>query len=342
MRPNPHRLERASSADLAQCRAAIRVGSHSFYLASLLLPDRIRGAAYALYAFCRLSDDAVDEAGGGLTSVTRLSERLDAIYTGRPVDAAVDRALADTVEVYAIPRACFDALLEGLEWDARGRRYDTLEDVIAYAARVAASVGAMMAALMGAREMAVVARACDLGVAMQLTNIARDVGEDARAGRLYLPLNWFAEAGLDAETWLARPGFSPALGEVVARLLAEADKLYQRADAGIVALDGDVRKAIRAARLLYAEIGAEVARNGFDSVSQRAVVPKRKKLALALAALSPRAVHAHDLAAPPLPQTRFLVDALSQAPAREAAEDGGLGWSLALMAALEARPRRVI
>ena len=89
------------------------------------------------------------------------------------------------------------------------RRYETLQDLDAYAARVAGSVGAMMTLVMGQRAPEIVARACDLGVAMQLTNIARDVGEDARAGRLYLPLQWLREAGIDPDAWLAKPVFTP-------------------------------------------------------------------------------------------------------------------------------------
>ena len=105
----------------------------------------------------------------------------------------------------------------------------SLEALHGYAARVAGTVGVMMTLLMGVRDAAALARACDLGVAMQLTNIARDVGEDARAGRLYLPLDWLDEAGVDRDRFLAAPAPSPALARVVARLLAEADRLYARA-----------------------------------------------------------------------------------------------------------------
>ena len=96
-----------------------------------------------------------------------------------------------------MPRILPDALLEGLAWDAMGRRYATLSDLRAYSARVASAVGAMMCVLMRVRDRDALARACDLGVAMQLTNIARDVGEDAREGRLYLPTDWLAGAGVD-------------------------------------------------------------------------------------------------------------------------------------------------
>jgi len=122
-----------------------------------------------------------------------------------------------------------------------------------------------------------VARACEVGVAMQLTNIARDVGEYARNGRLYLPLDWLCEAGLDPDAWLARPVFSDALASVIERLLKEAEALYARSESGLANLPSACRPGMFAARLLYAEIGHEVARRGFDSVSQRAVVPWRRK-----------------------------------------------------------------
>ena len=138
----------------------------------------------------------------------------------------------------------------------------------------------MMAVLMGVRDVHALARACDLGAAMQLTNIARDVGEDARAGRLYLPLAWLREEGVDAEAFLAAPSFTPAIGRLVARLLAEADRLYAAGTRGIGALPLACRPGIGAARLLYAAIGDEVARRGHDSVASRAVVPTRTKLAL--------------------------------------------------------------
>lgn len=291
----------------------IRGGSRSFHAASLLLPGRVRRPAYALYAFCRLSDDAVDLRGGRADTIARLRNRLDRAYAGRPFDHPVDRAFADTVGRFAIPRTLPLALLEGLAWDAAGRRYATLADLEAYAARVAGSVGAMMALLMGLRDPQRLARACDLGVAMQFTNIARDVGEDARNGRLYLPEQWLADEGIDPASFLAAPVCTPAIRRTVARLLGEADRLYSRADAGIGGLPASCRPAIRAARLLYAGIGREVARGGFDPVANRAVVPAARKCALIARALigTPRPLV--TASAPALAATRFLVDAAREA-----------------------------
>ena len=145
-----------------------------------------------------------------------------------------------------------EALLEGLAWDAEGRSYETIDELFDYAARVAGAVGVMMALIMGVRSPQALARACDLGVAMQLTNIARDVGEDARLGRIYLPRQWLREAGIDADAWLAKPGLDERLRPIVARLLQEADALYARARAGIALLPANCRPAILAAALIYA------------------------------------------------------------------------------------------
>jgi phytoene synthase len=172
----------------------------------------------------------------------------------------------------------FEAFLDGLAWDLSGRRYPDFEDLCAYAARVAGTVGVFLALLMGERTAEVLARASDLGIAMQLTNIARDVGEDARRGRLYLPLGWLEEAGIDAADVLRAPRPSPALAVVVRRLLGEAERLYASADVGIERLPADCRVAIRGARLIYAEIGVQLARDGFDPISRRAVVPLWRKL----------------------------------------------------------------
>jgi len=345
--PEGERSGAAEAADLAACRESLRNGSRTFLAASLLLPRAVREPACALYAFCRMADDEVDGAGREAHAVARLRHRLARAYEGRPFPAACDRALAAMLARYAIPRVIPEALLEGFAWDAEGRRYETLADLEAYAARVAGTVGAMMALLMGVRSPASVARACDLGVAMQLSNIARDVGEDARMGRVYLPLAWLREAGIDPDEWLARPAHSAALGTVVRRLLEAAEALYARADAGVAQLPLACRPGIHATRLLYAEIGHEVQRRGFDSVNRRAVVPASRKawlLARAVAGLFPAQ---GNVVAPPLAATQFLVDAVEAstlpctAPAQQAPLRRGvserLGWTIDLFERLERR-----
>jgi phytoene synthase len=338
-------LKIATPSDLEAGRNLLRGGSRSFYAASFLLPRRVRDPATALYAFCRVADDEIDLADRPKDALFALRQRLDGVYRGRPMAIPADRALADVVRQYAIPRELLDALLEGFAWDAEGRRYPDISSIYAYSARVAATVGAMMALLMGVRDPDLIARACDLGVAMQLSNIARDVGEDAANGRLYLPADWMREAGLDPDAWLAAPRWSPALGSVVNRLLAAADDLYVRADVGIAGLPRGCRPGIGAARYLYAEIGQEVRRRGLDSVCQRAVVSPTRKLGLLAPVLGTAIRFRRTLSAPPLAETRFLVDAIRACPlaspraARASSADGRVVWVLELFERLDERDR---
>jgi len=300
--------------DLKDCQEAIRHGSRSFHSASKVLPKRVRDPALALYAFCRLADDAVDLNRDKSGAVLALRDRLDRIYEGRPNDAAADRAFACVVQDFEMPRALPDALLEGLAWDALEHRYQSFSDLVGYSARVASAVGVMMCVLMGVRDRDAIARAADLGVAMQLTNIARDVGEDALEGRLYLPLDWFDEAGIDPEHFLSDPKASPDIRNMVQRLLREAARLYARSEAGVGRLPLDCRAGILAARHVYAGIGTDLARHDYQSITRRAYTTKPQKLALISKALMHTAIisafpQSAILHAKPLPEVEFLVDA---------------------------------
>lgn len=273
-----------TSQDLASCIAMMQGGSKTFFAASRLLPPRIRAQAIALYAFCRVADDCVDHAGPNDQPLVELEKRLDAIYAGRPLDHVEDHALSLVVSQVGLPKHLLQALIEGFAWDAQGRHYESLESVLDYSARVAGSVGAMMCWIMGPRDAPTLARACELGLAMQLTNIARDVGEDARMGRLYLPRAWMREVGLDPDEWLRDPQFSRQLAKVIDRLLQQADRLYEQAKCGIAQLPPDCRAAIYAASLIYGEIGLQLRREGWDSVNHRTVVGSPRKLKLLLSA----------------------------------------------------------
>jgi len=300
--------------DMDACRTAIRHGSLSFHAASHLLPASVRDPALALYAFCRLADDAVDLQAEKADAVLRLRDRLDLVYAGRPRNAPADRAFAAVVAEFEMPRALPDALLEGLAWDADERRYASLSGVIAYSARVASAVGVMMCVLMRVRDPHALARACDLGVAMQLTNIARDVGEDAGEGRLYLPTDWLQDAGIDPDRFLQDPQPTAAVRALVRRLVMQANRLYYRSEAGVSALPRSSRPGIYAARLIYAGIGGQLERMGYDSLTARARTTKPQKLAW-LAASATRAglstvmPQSSVLYADPLPEVAFLVEA---------------------------------
>ncbi len=197
--------------DIARCREILREGSKSFHAASLLLPARVRAPASVVYAFCRVADDAVDLVspapgpGGPRAPARAPRPRLPRRPARPPRGPRLRRRGGPPRHPAGVP----EALLEGFAWDVEGRSYDDLAGVLAYSARVASAVGVMMTLLMGRRDRGVLARACDLGAAMQLTNIARDVGEDARNGRVYLPGAWLREAGVDVDAWRARPPSRP-------------------------------------------------------------------------------------------------------------------------------------
>jgi phytoene synthase len=329
----------------------MRGGSKSFFAASRLLPTRLRPPAIALYAFCRLADDAIDEGNDPIAAMDDLKSRLASIYAGRPGPQDADRALTIVVHRYGIPSGLLEALLDGFLWDSQGRRYETLADVEAYGARVAGTVGAMMSLIMGASSDTAIARACELGVAMQLTNIARDIGDDARIGRLYIPRAWFREIGMDADAWLAAPVFDSRIAGFAQRLLLRADALYRRGEFGLAELPWDCRPAIQAARLVYAEIGKQLERDGLNSVNHRTVVSTARKLALiaraTAVAVKPPALPAVALS--PVPAIQYLVDIVSVERFPMAAQkpwkmpsrnfDQRVEWMVDLFGRLEQRER---
>ena len=304
------------NSDIAGCYEAIRKGSHSFYAASKLLPKRVRDPAVVLYAFCRVADDTVDSEDAPQDAVDSLKERLDLAYRGIPRNEPVDRAFSSLVDICNMPRALPDALLEGLEWDSLNLRFETLSDLHSYSARVASAVGVMMCVLMNVRDKDVLARACDLGAAMQLTNIARDIGEDARNGRLYIPLRWMAEERLNSVEFLRNPESSPKASRIAKRLLLEAERLYQRAEAGLSELPLSCRPGIFAARHIYEKIGKHIAAADYDSITNRAFTTKIEKVGFLLLSIAntatvsvmPRSAIVH---AEPLNEMKFLIDAAS-------------------------------
>lgn len=272
----------ALAADLVACQAAIRTHSRSFYAASRLLPRRVRDAAVATYAFCRAADDAVDDAATVAAARSRHAEirrRLDRIYAGESVDTASARAFARVVAEARIPRAEPEALLEGMAQDLETVRIADEDALLLYCYRAAGVVGCMMSRIMGRGDEEALQRAIHLGIAMQLTNIARDVGEDARRDRVYLPAAWLAEAGGSAEDVLAlRP--TPPVRSVTLRTLDLAEAYYRSGIAGIALLPPSCRPAILSAALLYREIGRRVAANGGDGITGRARVSTPRRLAL--------------------------------------------------------------
>ena len=333
--------------DMSECRRLLSHGSKSFYIASHFLPRSLRESASGLYAFCRIADDLVDLGADPRQALVTLHRRLDLIYEGRPENHPIDRVLTQIVIDHKLPRGLLDALLEGFEWDTEGRDYHTLADVCDYGARVAGTVGVMMAILMGVKDHVTLARAADLGVAMQLTNICRDVGEDARAGRLYLPRNMMQAAGIDPDAFLGHPAPSAQLTVVLQQMLAEAERRYQLADEGIRQLPRGCRPGILAARRLYAEIGHTVVKNGYDSISQRAVVSRARKAQILLGLARGPAAAPEYMLEPCAAENQFLLDTVPhseewQQPNQPRDFSANAAWMLELFMVMKERDEMAI
>lgn len=272
--------------------ATIAHHSKSFSLAAKLLPPAQRDDAAVIYSYCRHVDDAVDEVplAEARPALARLRRELEALYAGGVLDepgaltAPVAARFSAICAARSIPRHYPAELIAGMEMDVVGTRYRTVEDLLGYCYRVASVVGLMMCHVMGLREPRALVPAAHLGIAMQLTNICRDVAEDWQRGRLYLPDELLAEHGaaeLASALGRALPANATvAVAAATRALLALADRYYRSAERGLLALPWRCAFGVRAARLIYAAIGARVAAAGHDPHAGRAVVPTWRKLLL--------------------------------------------------------------
>jgi 15-cis-phytoene synthase len=270
-------------ASLDRCRHMIRVGSKSFSLAARLFSPETKNAAFFLYGWCRYCDDEVDLDDGSTAAEDRI-RRLVAIrqktrsaLAGQPQSDPVFIAFRHVVERYAIPEHYPLELLEGMAMDVRAERYRTLDDLRLYCYRVAGTVGLMMAHIMGVSDERALRHAADLGIAMQLTNIARDIFEDVERGRIYLPLSWLEEEKVPPAE-ITAPRHRHKIAAVVARLLDEAEKYYRSGDEGFRYLAVRSAFAIAAARQVYSEIGRLVRLKGAHAWDERTYVPLSRKL----------------------------------------------------------------
>jgi len=269
----------------------IKKGSKSFALAAKLLPRNMRYDAMMLYAWCRHCDDVIDDQilgfAGETASAKTPAERLQELRekTRRALEGDANEpvfiALGRVARKHSIPERHPMELLLGFEMDVNGRVYKTLEDTLDYCYHVAGVVGVMMAMIMGVRETPTLNRASDLGIAFQLTNIARDVVEDARAGRCYLPRAWLREAGIDGAD-LADPQHRKAVFQVTRKLLHEADGYYRSALFGMQRLPLGAAVGIGCARRVYRDIGRIVANRGEAAWDGRAIVGRTRKAAAAI------------------------------------------------------------
>jgi phytoene synthase len=271
----------------------IASGSKSFATASLLFDRATRRSAVMLYTWCRHCDDVVDgqELGmnrhmpAGDSAEARLAELVDATrraYAGEPMDIPAFAALQEVALRHRIAERHAQEHLAGFAMDVHRREYDTLDDTLDYCYHVAGVVGLMMARVMGVDDEATLDRACDLGLAFQLTNIARDIVEDARMGRCYLPRRWLREAGIPVEE-LHAERHRPAVARLAARLVDEAEPYYRSAHAGLPGLSPRSAWAVATAHGVYREIGLKVRAKGADAWNERQSTTKADKLRLAAA-----------------------------------------------------------
>jgi len=263
-----------------QCQTIIKKGSKSFSLASRLFDEKTRDAACFLYGWCRYVDDAIDE----VEDVSRQKQVLEELreetlkaFNGQPSENIVFQALSRVAREYHIPSFYAVELLEGMRMDVENQRYFELKDLSLYCYRVAGCVGLMMSHVMGVSTEEALENASDLGIAMQLTNISRDIMTDARMGRVYLPLRWLREVGM-GEKDILNPAFRVSLAYLVRRLLREAEQRYESGVRGLRYLPLRSALAVAMAICVYRKIGHKVEERREKAWDSRTIVSSFEKM----------------------------------------------------------------
>jgi 15-cis-phytoene synthase len=273
------------------CRQITAKYSKTFYLGTMLMPEAKRRAIWAIYVWCRRTDELVDGPRSEQTTDKTLDQwerNLESIFAGHPLEDP-DVALVDTLARFPIDIQPFRDMIAGQRMDLYRSRYETFEELNLYCYRVAGTVGLMSTAVMGidadpttpwGRSPDVINpqdEAIALGIANQLTNILRDVGEDARRGRIYIPLEDLALFNY-TEADLLNGVVDDRWQELMRFQIQRARKFYTRAENGIGLLSPDARFPVWAALMLYRQILEVIERNQYDVFHQRAYVPSLRKL----------------------------------------------------------------
>jgi len=273
----------AAPADLQEVEALVLRAGTSFYRGMKVLAADRRAAMYAIYAFCRIVDDVADEPGPMVEKIAGLTAwraRIAALYDGR-TDDAVTRVLLPAIQRYDLRQDDFLAVIDGMQMDAETVIVaPSLAQLDLYCDRVAAAVGRLSVRAFGDASLAADDVAWHLGRALQLTNILRDVAEDAGRGRLYLPQEWLRDAGVPADP--AEALHNPGLPAVCARMATDAHRHFTEAHA---AMRRCAPRAMRPVRLMGASYDAllhRLERRGWDTLSEPVRVPKWQKLLIAL------------------------------------------------------------
>nr|WP_225957035.1 phytoene/squalene synthase family protein [Amycolatopsis lexingtonensis] len=277
-------------AAYTECR---RINAHhgrTFFLATRLLPARARPAAHALYGFARMADELVDNPVPGsdpAASLDRVGAMVDVVFDGGTPDDAVLVALADTVRRYDLSRDLFAAFLKSMRMDLSPVEFATFAELGEYMYGSAAVIGLQMLPVFGTIGPLADAEpgAIALGEAFQLTNFLRDVGEDLDRGRLYLPVSELAAFGV-SRSMLERRAPDPRIRAALAYFVARTRAVYRRAEAGVSLLRPESRPCVRTALTLYQGILDEIVALDYDILTRRAVVPKSRRLVVALPPLA--------------------------------------------------------
>jgi phytoene synthase len=278
-----------------RCREIARTEARNFYYGFVFLPWPRRAGIYAAYAFSRRCDDSVDgdePLEHKLAELGRRREELERCYTGRPPeDDAVLVALADAIRRFGIPRRHLEHLLEGVEWDLTIDRYPDFPALEGYCERVAGAVGLVSLQVFGFEDPAAPGHARDLGIALQLVNIMRDVAEDAGRGRIYLPENEMRAHSVSEREVLdgvATPAFRALMREQGVR----AERYFARGERLLPLLDRRARMCVAMLSGLYREILEAIVQRDYDVFRSRVALSTPRKLALmghkTLASLAPR------------------------------------------------------
>ncbi len=263
-----------------------RQSGSSFYYAFRFLPGEKRRAIYALYSFCRAVDDCVDEEGGeGEAGLRRWMEEVHRCYAGEP-RTELGRDLAEALFQFPMPRGCFEDVVAGCRMDLTVRRYATFADLRVYCERVASAVGLAAIEIFGYEKEATRRYAIELGVALQLTNILRDVGADAGRGRLYLPLEDLARFALRDESVMAAaaPG-APRPPELTALMTFEADRAREHFARARSLLPAEDRRSMLSAEIMaavYRALLEEIIRRGYPLGGRRVSLSRPRKAWIAL------------------------------------------------------------
>ncbi len=273
-------------ASYERCKKLNAEHGKTYYLATLLLPPAKRPYVHALYGFARYADEIVDDLASTLSDQEKADwlgrwgdQVLADVERGRSTDP-IGRALVDTVRTWDIPIEHLQAFLHSMRMDLTVTEYATYDDLFEYVYGSAAVIGLQMVPILEPSSPEAYPRAQDLGVAFQLANFIRDVGEDLERGRVYLPMDELAEYGVTREVLEQRVA-TPAVKAALAAQIARVRELEERSRSGIAMLSPDSQPCIEAARVLYCGIVDEVERIDFEVFDRRASVPLRRRLAVA-------------------------------------------------------------